>query len=96
MLKQTFLAVLVLLACFVALMKGLPTSSRERCLCKRAGVVSVNMDRVASVEYYQPSSSCGREELLVILKNRRRRCMNLNEEQGRAIKEAIMKNSNVK
>uniref|UniRef100_A0A1W7RII1 C-X-C motif chemokine 11-like protein n=1 Tax=Agkistrodon contortrix contortrix TaxID=8713 RepID=A0A1W7RII1_AGKCO len=96
MLKQAFLAVLLLLACCVALMQGLPTSSRERCLCKRPGMLSVRMDRVATVEYHQSSGSCGREELLVTLKNSRRRCLNLNGEQGRTIKEAIMKKRNVK
>ncbi|XP_058049404.1 C-X-C motif chemokine 11 [Ahaetulla prasina] len=88
--RQGFFTVFVLLACCVALMQGLPTSRRERCFCKRPGVLSVNMDRVEKVEYYKSTSSCGQEELLVFLRNQRRRCLNLNGDQGRRIKLAIM------
>ncbi|XP_070612637.1 C-X-C motif chemokine 11-1-like [Erythrolamprus reginae] len=96
MLKQTILTVLVLLACWVALMQGLPTSGRERCFCRRSGVPAVNMDRVMKVEYYKSTSSCGQEELLVFLRNNRRRCLNINGEQGRRIKLAIMEKNSSK
>ncbi|XP_032080535.1 C-X-C motif chemokine 11 isoform X2 [Thamnophis elegans] len=91
--KQVFFTVLVL-ACCVALIQGLPTSPRERCFCKRSGMQFVNMDRVAKVEYHRSSSSCGQEELLVFLRNNRRRCLNLNGDQGRRIKLAIIEEGN--
>uniref|UniRef100_A0A8C7E5C2 Chemokine interleukin-8-like domain-containing protein n=1 Tax=Naja naja TaxID=35670 RepID=A0A8C7E5C2_NAJNA len=94
MTKQAFFTVLVLLACCVALIQGLPTSSRERCLCRRSGMLSVNMDRVIKVEYHRSTISCGQEELLVVLRNKQR-CVNLNGDQGRRIKQAIMEGRKV-
>ncbi|XP_026532259.1 C-X-C motif chemokine 11 [Notechis scutatus] len=95
MTKQAFFTVLVFLACCAALIQGLPTSHRERCLCRRSGMLFVNMDRVTKVEYHKSTSSCGQEELLVILRNSRKRCVNLNGDQGRRIKQAIMAGRNV-
>ncbi|ETE59262.1 C-X-C motif chemokine 11, partial [Ophiophagus hannah] len=60
---------------------------RERCLCKRSGMLSVNMERVTKVEYHRSTSSCGQEELLVMFRNRRKRCLNLNGDQGKIIKQ---------
>ncbi|XP_070804919.1 C-X-C motif chemokine 11-like [Pituophis catenifer annectens] len=94
MTQQAFFTVLVLLVCCGALIQGLPTSSRERCLCKRSGMLSVNMERVVKVEYHKSTTSCGHEELLVFLRNNRRRCLNLNGDQGRRIKQAIMEEKN--
>ncbi|XP_007441314.1 C-X-C motif chemokine 11-1-like [Python bivittatus] len=96
MINKTFLAVLVLLASCVVLMQGMPTSIRERCLCRRQ-FPSVNMELVATVQYHKSTGSCGQEELLVIFKNGgRRRCLNIHLRQGRRIKEAIMKKNNAR
>ncbi|XP_070612639.1 C-X-C motif chemokine 11 [Erythrolamprus reginae] len=88
MLKQTFLAVLVLLACWVALMEGLPTSVRGQCLCSGPGMRFVNRDRVTKIEHHKPTSRCGQEELVVTVENRKQ-CVNINEKQGRRIKKCF-------
>ncbi|XP_026573006.1 growth-regulated alpha protein-like [Pseudonaja textilis] len=92
MIKPTFCVFFVLLACCVVLMQGLPTTNK--CLC-REGMLSVNMGRVAKIEYYRPTSSCDQEELLVTFKNGQKLCLNVKGDQGRRIKEAIMKKRNV-
>ncbi|XP_015675664.1 C-X-C motif chemokine 11 [Protobothrops mucrosquamatus] len=95
MLRQSFLAVLVLLACCVALMQGMPAFSRERCLCNRWNE-SVRKNLMATAQYYEPNSRCSQGELIVTLRNKRTLCLNPNGEQGRRIKEEIMKQNNAK
>ncbi|XP_034287006.1 growth-regulated alpha protein-like [Pantherophis guttatus] len=89
MLKQTFLTVLVLLACWVALMEGIPSAGRERCLCKGLRN-SVQKNRIVKTEYHRPSTTCSREEVIVTLRNNQRLCLNLNGDQGREIKKDIL------
>ncbi|XP_034287005.1 growth-regulated alpha protein-like [Pantherophis guttatus] len=96
MLKQTFLTVLVLLACWVALMEGLQTSSHDRCSCKGSRMSSVIMNRVAKIEFYMRGSTCSQDELIVIFRNGQKRCLNLDEDQGRRIHQAIMYRNNVR
>ncbi|XP_034287008.1 C-X-C motif chemokine 11-6-like [Pantherophis guttatus] len=96
MIKPTFLIFLVLLACCVALLPEQSTSGREHCLCKRGGMLSVNMERVAKFEYHRPTSSCVYEELIVIFRNGQKRCLNLDGDQGRIIKQKIMERNNAR
>ncbi|CAI5784820.1 C-X-C motif chemokine 11 [Podarcis lilfordi] len=93
MIQKSCLVILILVLC-TALIQGMPTTSRGRCLCRTKGMMlsSVPIQRVAEVEFHRPSSSCDQEELVVTFKrNERKRCLNINLEQGRRIKEAIMK-----
>ncbi|XP_077157257.1 C-X-C motif chemokine 11-like [Paroedura picta] len=72
--------------------QGLPTSRRGRCLCRETAIPSIHISRVAEVQYHRPSASCDREELIVTLKaNGKKKCLSVIFEQGRRIKEAIMK-----
>ncbi|XP_034958993.1 C-X-C motif chemokine 11 [Zootoca vivipara] len=93
MTQKSSLVILMLVLC-TALIQGMPTTSRGRCLCRTKGMMlnSVPIHRVAGVEFHRPSSSCDHEELVVTFKrNERKRCLDINMEQGRRIKEAIMK-----
>ncbi|XP_020660862.3 C-X-C motif chemokine 11 [Pogona vitticeps] len=88
---KPFLAILCLFLC-AALIQGMPTSSRGRCLCRGRPLSGVNMGNVAELEYHRPGPSCDVEELIVCFKrNGNRACLDLNKPQGRAIKEAIMR-----
>ncbi|XP_058049047.1 C-X-C motif chemokine 11-6-like [Ahaetulla prasina] len=97
MIKQTFLTVFVLLACFLALMEGLPSMprARDRCFCKGLRN-SVNRNLITKTEYYRPSSTCSQEELIVTLRKGQRFCVNLNGEQGRQMKQNLMNNHQTK
>uniref|UniRef100_A0A8D2LYA5 Chemokine interleukin-8-like domain-containing protein n=1 Tax=Varanus komodoensis TaxID=61221 RepID=A0A8D2LYA5_VARKO len=67
---------------------GMPTSGRGRCLCHGRSVTLVRMSNVAKVEFHPPSSSCDQEELIVYFKrNGKRRCLDVNMDQGRRIRE---------
>nr|XP_056711758.1 C-X-C motif chemokine 11-like [Euleptes europaea] len=91
MIKKVFLATLLLLLC-AATIQGMPTSRKGYCLCRGKDIASVQIHRILQVEYHRPSASCDREELIVTFKdNRTKRCLNVNLEQGRRIKEAVMK-----
>ncbi|XP_066488299.1 C-X-C motif chemokine 11 [Tiliqua scincoides] len=96
MLRKSFLVILLLVLCTV--IQGMPTfNSRGRCLCRGTGYMAiVNPRRIAGVEYHRPSSSCDQEELVVTFKrNGQKRCLNLSLNQGKKIKEAIMKKNNI-
>ncbi|XP_039206277.1 C-X-C motif chemokine 11-like [Crotalus tigris] len=95
MLRKSFLTVLVLLACCVALMQGMPSFRRERCLCT-SWEESVRKNLMATAQYYKPHSRCSQEELIVTLRNKQKLCLNPNGKQGRTIKEGIIKKNNAK
>ncbi|KAF7252581.1 C-X-C motif chemokine 11 [Varanus komodoensis] len=63
MIKKSILAILIFLLC-TALIQGMPTSGRGRCLCHGRSVTLVRMSNVAKVEFHPPSSSCDQEELI--------------------------------
>ncbi|XP_044285625.1 C-X-C motif chemokine 11 [Varanus komodoensis] len=91
MIKKSILAILIFLLC-TALIQGMPTSGRGRCLCHGRSVTLVRMSNVAKVEFHPPSSSCDQEELIVYFKrNGKRRCLDVNMDQGRRIREEIMR-----
>ncbi|XP_048338664.1 C-X-C motif chemokine 11 [Sphaerodactylus townsendi] len=91
MIRKVSLAIVLLLLCAV-ITQGMPTSRREHCLCRGKDISSIGIHRIAQVEYHRPSASCGREELIVTLKrNGSKKCLDINLEQGRIIKEAIMR-----
>nr|XP_034959015.1 C-X-C motif chemokine 11-like [Zootoca vivipara] len=97
MTQKSSLVILMLVLC-TALIQGMPTTSRGRCLCRTKGMMlnSVPIHRVAGVEFHRPSSSCDHEELVYVVveslqEKERKRCLDINMEQGRRIKEAIMK-----
>ncbi|XP_054846158.1 C-X-C motif chemokine 11-like [Eublepharis macularius] len=92
MMKKVFFTTLLLLLCAFVTIQGMPTSKRQRCLCRGKDLPSVQIHRIAEAEFHRPSASCDREELIVTLKPKgRKKCLNVNLEQGRIIKEAIMK-----
>ncbi|XP_032080119.1 C-X-C motif chemokine 2-like [Thamnophis elegans] len=94
--KQAFFTILVLLACCVALMPGMPTS-RGRCSC-RTWRNYVNEKRIVTEKsvYHEPSGLCSQEELIVTLRDNRRVCLNLNKDQGRRIKEGLLNKNKTK
>ncbi|XP_062991625.1 C-X-C motif chemokine 11 [Elgaria multicarinata webbii] len=84
------LATLMVVLCAV-LIQGMPTYNRGRCLCQGRIARRMNMDNVAEVKFHRPSSSCAKEELVVVFKsNGDMRCLDVNFRQGRRIKQAIM------
>ncbi|XP_042323239.1 C-X-C motif chemokine 11-like [Sceloporus undulatus] len=88
---KSALTILLLILC-AALLQGMPTSRRGRCLCRGKRMPGVDIRNIAEVEYHLPSSSCEHEELVVVFKtDGRRGCLDTNRVQGRRIKEAIMK-----
>ncbi|KAJ7327228.1 hypothetical protein JRQ81_016987 [Phrynocephalus forsythii] len=85
------LVITFLLLC-AALLQGMPTSSRGRCLCRGKLQPDVNMKKVAEFHYHRPTPSCAVEELVLIFKRSgKTACLDLNSHRGRNIKEAIMK-----
>ncbi|XP_061440813.1 C-X-C motif chemokine 11 [Rhineura floridana] len=93
MIKKSFLVILLFVLA-TALVQGMPTFSRGRCLCEGKGAMmsSVPIRRIAEVKFHRRSSSCDQEELVVIFQgNGRSRCLDIKMEQGQRIKQAILK-----
>nr|XP_060632214.1 C-X-C motif chemokine 9 [Anolis sagrei ordinatus] len=90
MMKSALAVLLLILS--AALLQGMPTSSRGHCLCQGRRMARVNISNVAKVEYHRPSPSCAQDELVVVFKRKGRTgCLDTAGQQGRSIKEAILK-----
>ncbi|XP_060632214.2 C-X-C motif chemokine 11 [Anolis sagrei] len=90
MMKSALAVLLLILS--AALLQGMPTSSRGRCLCQGRRMARVNILDVAEVEYHRSSPSCAQDELVVVFKtNGRTGCLDMTRQQAKIIKEAILK-----